>query len=521
MAKFCGKCGSKLDELTGLCPKGCNAPMNRFNNNQNGTNQNPSQQNLNRNPNRSAAFPPVRPQNPPIENRNPVPPRNTSNGNTPVRPVQKKKKKGWLIALIVVLALIAVSACVVALSYFDVVEIPFVSEYVDKLLKPGDDENDSTSTDAAPVLQLPSPVTTTAAATTVPTTVPAADFTVSGVVSSEEWEVNKQQRTSYILQLDTAMEFKPYAPYDAIYGETVKTDRVELFGDDIARFLNKHVTVHGELSYASENYQKETVLINKCQFEITPDDAKYNQEHEETTAAVNGMRVTIRLNEDAGSGAVLNIRSGPGYDYDVVNTVLTGTTVTLLDEQNGWAYVDCGSFKGWCNITVAGFDTPGTKSRVILPFATVSCSSDQGSGENERKYTPDMAVDDNYNTCWMAAGGEGGSGNWIQFYFDTEKTVSGIEFLNGNCWDGMYKGTKVASNLYQINGRIKQFTLTFSDGSTKKYTAKDVYETDFGANIFFFDQPVKTSSIRLSVDTGYPGDKWTTVVCLSEFAAFQ
>ena len=132
-----------------------------------------------------------------------------------------------------------------------------------------------------------------------------------------------------------------------------------------------------------------------------------------------------------------------------------------------------------------------------------------------------MAVDGDYNTCWMAAGGEGGSGNWIQFYFDFDRTISGIEFLNGNCWDGMYQGSRVASNLYNINGRIKEFTLTFSNGDQKTYMAKDVYETDYGANIFFFDQPVTTSSIRLTVDSGYPGEKWTTVVCLAEFAAFQ
>ena len=155
-----------------------------------------------------------------------------------------------------------------------------------------------------------------------------------------------------------------------------------------------------------------------------------------------------------------------------------------------------------------------------IPIAYTSCSTDQGAGKYGRNYHADNVADGDFNTCWMAAGDYAGSGTWVQISFDSEQTVSGIELLNGNGWNGYYQGEKVENGLYDLNGRIRDFTLEFSDGSTRRYTAQDVREESFGKNIFVFSEPVKTQYIRLHVDSGYPGSKWTSVVCLSEFAAF-
>ena len=37
-----------------------------------------------------------------------------------------------------------------------------------------------------------------------------------------------------------------------------------------------------------------------------------------------------------GADTGLNIRSGPGRDYDVVASAQNGASVTILGEENGW-----------------------------------------------------------------------------------------------------------------------------------------------------------------------------------------
>ena len=155
-----------------------------------------------------------------------------------------------------------------------------------------------------------------------------------------------------------------------------------------------------------------------------------------------------------------------------------------------------------------------------IPFVRVSSSANQPAGSYGRTYTPDNAADGDPATCWMAAGGQGGAGNWIRFEFDGVKTVTGVALLNGNCWDGYYNGAQVGKDLYYINGRICSFTLTFSNGESVVLTANDVLSENFFDNLFYLPHPVDTSYIELRVDTGYVGSKWNTVVCLAEFRAF-
>lgn len=46
-------------------------------------------------------------------------------------------------------------------------------------------------------------------------------------------------------------------------------------------------------------------------------------------------------------GGTINVRSGPGTDYDRVTQVKTGKRVTVLGEQNGWYNVSFGETSGW------------------------------------------------------------------------------------------------------------------------------------------------------------------------------
>lgn len=158
-----------------------------------------------------------------------------------------------------------------------------------------------------------------------------------------------------------------------------------------------------------------------------------------------------------------------------------------------------------------------------ITVANIYCSSYQPDGSYGRKYTPQMAIDGNPDTCWMAEtdGKEtAGAGNWIKLDFGTKQTVHGIKLLNGNVWDGYRDGEQVYDDLFSKNGRIKDFELSFSDGSTLYYTAYDIRETSYNSNIFYFDHSVETEYVILKVRSGYCGYKYSTVVCLSEIVTF-
>lgn len=229
-----------------------------------------------------------------------------------------------------------------------------------------------------------------------------------------------------------------------------------------------------------------------------------------------------------GSAASVTVFSGPGTGYERLGSVSHGETVYIQKstDDGEWTRIVTGdgSLTGWISAVDAGLRAaPAVDENREIPIARISASSDQGKGSEERRYTPDQAIDGDYNTCWMAAAknnGKGGVGNWIQANLDKTTTLNGIKLLNGNGWNGMYQGKQVATNLYNINGRIRDFTLTFSDGTVFTFTAADVREESFGRNVFRFPHAVDATWVRLTVDSAYIGSKWDTVVCLSELALF-
>ena len=69
----------------------------------------------------------------------------------------------------------------------------------------------------------------------------------------------------------------------------------------------------------------------------------------------SGETVVVRLNQAAGSGTILNVRSGPGSEYDVIAQIPDGSVVTRYRQENGWSFINYGSGYGWVNTSVAGF----------------------------------------------------------------------------------------------------------------------------------------------------------------------
>ena len=172
-------------------------------------------------------------------------------------------------------------------------------------------------------------------------------------------------------------------------------------------------------------------------------------------------------------------------------------------------------------------DDTESESRVdpnnIIPIVSISCSSHQNSNSYGRKFTPEMAIDGDPDSCWMAKSPRGysaGAGNWLRLDLGGRRTVHGIKLLNGNIWNGYKDGKQVYTDLYYKNGRVKDFELEFSDGSHMYFVANDIRETYYDSNIFYFDYPVDTDYIYFNVKSGYAGYKYGSVVCLGEIAVF-
>ncbi|MCR5781508.1 MAG: TPM domain-containing protein [Clostridia bacterium] len=134
MAKYCGWCGSILDINTGLCPNGC-APVAQDNSVQYNTvpyGYMADPQN-----------PPVFPDYPagPVFQEQEVPAIRIEQVYQPPEP-EKKRVSPISIVIVLLCSLLMIAAVLFALSYFDIVSIPGVSDIVAKITNTADDEGE-------------------------------------------------------------------------------------------------------------------------------------------------------------------------------------------------------------------------------------------------------------------------------------------------------------------------------------------------------------------------------------------
>ena len=55
-------------------------------------------------------------------------------------------------------------------------------------------------------------------------------------------------------------------------------------------------------------------------------------------------KITVKVTDGP-----LNVRTGAGTSYSKILTMEKGETVTVIELENGWAYVDYYGTKGWCS----------------------------------------------------------------------------------------------------------------------------------------------------------------------------
>ena len=96
--------------------------------------------------------------------------------------------------------------------------------------------------------------------------------------------------------------------------------------------------------------KQEMVARNKVTSDMggewTADDWTYDDDSEEYESE-------IWLDEENGSGSLLNIRFGPGMEYDVIDQIENGTTVYVYGKIGNWSYVSYDGGTGWCMTSVA------------------------------------------------------------------------------------------------------------------------------------------------------------------------
>lgn len=128
-------------------------------------------------------------------------------------------------------------------------------------------------------------------------------------------------------------------------------------------------------------------------------------------------------------------------------------------------------------------------------FSKVSASS------SLKDYEPELTIDGKLDTAWLEGVRGNGIGEWLMYSAESEQTVSSITIYNG-----YLKNDKVYAN----NGRIKKFSIEFSDGEiiTEDIPKAKYSEAEKGYTITF-DSPKVTSSIRLTILDAYQGAYYT------------
>ena len=135
---------------------------------------------------------------------------------------------------------------------------------------------------------------------------------------------------------------------------------------------------------------------------------------------------------------------------------------------------------------------------VPLPpeFSSVTSSSSLAS-QGKFSYTPNLTIDGKLETAWLEGAKGNGIGEWILYSSENNQTVSSMTIYNGYLKN---------NTTYLNNGRMKKFSLEFSDGTILTYDIAKISfsESKKGFEINF-DTPVITSSVKLTVLDVYKG----------------
>lgn len=145
---------------------------------------------------------------------------------------------------------------------------------------------------------------------------------------------------------------------------------------------------------------------------------------------------------------------------------------------------------------------------LVTDIVSYVSASSTYNGDRVTHY-PDQVLDGKKNTNWTEGIDGNGEGEFLEFTFRKTYLLDSICIHAGNHSDKSY---------YINNARPKTIVLTFSDGTTQSHTLED----SMSEQMIPLERPVETSSLRLTIESVYPGDKWEdTVISEISFVAFE
>jgi predicted nucleic acid-binding Zn ribbon protein len=155
---------------------------------------------------------------------------------------------------------------------------------------------------------------------------------------------------------------------------------------------------------------------------------------------------------------------------------------------------------------------PGAMPATIKEFPPITVNAISGaihsSADNEDGYnhSASLTIDGDIKTCW-AEGVKGlGIGEFIQYNFNGNYKVSGL-----NIWIGHQK----TQELFYKNARPVAIKVIGSDGSSAVYQLNDT----MGMQRITFKKPINVSNIKIVVERVSPGNKYEDT-CIAEVNFF-
>lgn len=131
------------------------------------------------------------------------------------------------------------------------------------------------------------------------------------------------------------------------------------------------------------------------------------------------------------------------------------------------------------------------------PVKTVSASSTYTGDRGD--HSARNLIDGNVKTNWTEGAKWNGLGQSVTFELRGPYHLEGMKIWAGN---------HVDEKRYNDNARPKEITLSFSDGSSLEFELKDAMV----CQTLYFDIPVITDSIKLTIESVYPGGKYEDTV---------
>ena len=130
------------------------------------------------------------------------------------------------------------------------------------------------------------------------------------------------------------------------------------------------------------------------------------------------------------------LREGPSTDYERVGKVRNGLIVTVLGEENGWAFIEVDGMQAWISGSFLSFDLSetvepeetATPEPTVEPTATPEASAEPTDGleEEEEDFEPIEGLVVN-NDADVRLEGDGLSEILVTITAETPVTVIGIE----------------------------------------------------------------------------------------------